>query len=151
MITGIKHLAFAVRDAEASLRAYQRMLNMGQSAQIKDSLKSRTRTALLYAGDTEFQLCQSLDQDGRFSNWIAERGGEGLHHICFTVDDLDASLASAQQNGANLKECRACKITGAHPHPEGYIAFLEDSVSGIEIEFMQVYKPGEGEAAPQGV
>ena len=151
MITGIKHMAFAVRDARSSLETYQRLLNLGQSAAVKDYPKSRTRTALLNAGDVEFQLCQSLDPDGRFATWIDERGGEGLHHICFAVDDIEAAIRSAVGNGATLKECRACKITGVHPHPEGYIAFLADSAGGIEIEFMQVYKPGEGQSAQQGV
>jgi methylmalonyl-CoA/ethylmalonyl-CoA epimerase len=145
MITDIKHMAFAVRDANASLAAYQRLLNVGHEASVKDYAKSRTRTALLNAGGIELQLCQSLDPDGRFAEWINERGGEGLHHICFSVDDLDEALSYAQANGAMLKECRACKITGKHAHPEGYIAFLEDQVSGLEIEFMQVYKPGEAQ------
>ena len=32
---------------------------------------------------------------------------------------------------------------GSHPHPEGYVAFLDDEVSGTEIEFMQVYTEEE--------
>ena len=151
MITGIKHMAFAVRDAHASLEAYQRLLNVGHAAPVKDYAKSRTRTALLTAGEIEFQLCQSLDADGRFAAWIDERGGEGLHHICFSVEDIEDVIQQSVDNGATLKECRACQITGVHAHPEGYIAFLADQASGIEIEFMQVYKAGEGQAAQQGV
>ena len=56
-------------------------------------------------------------------------------------------LAEAQANGATLKECAASKITGSHIHPEGWVVLLQDSVSGIEIEFMQVYKEGEGATA----
>ena len=32
---------------------------------------------------------------------------------------------------------------GSHPHPEGFVAFLDDEASGIEIEFMQVYSTEE--------
>jgi methylmalonyl-CoA/ethylmalonyl-CoA epimerase len=32
---------------------------------------------------------------------------------------------------------------GSHPHPEGYVAFLDNDAGGIEIEFMQVYNPEE--------
>ena len=67
------------------------------------------------------------------------------------MDDIDAALGEAQAAGAKLKECAACKVTGSHVHPEGWVAFLEDQVGGIEIEFMQVYKEGEGAAKPQGV
>jgi methylmalonyl-CoA/ethylmalonyl-CoA epimerase len=151
MITGIKHMAFAVRDANAALDAYQRLLGLGHGAPVKDYPKSRTRTALLQAGEVEIQLCQSLDADGRFAEWIDQRGGEGLHHICFAVEDIEGSIQRAVGQGAKLKECRACKVMGVHSHPEGYIAFLADEVSGIELEFMQVYKPGEGQVAQQGV
>lgn len=151
MILSLKHLAFAVTDADTSLSAYQRLLDVGWDAQVKDYPKSRTRTALFRVGGVEFQLCQSLDADGRFAEWIDQRRGEGLHHICFEVDELDTALATAIASGATLKECRACRVIGKHVHPEGYIAFLQDQASGIEIEFMQVYKPGEGPQNNLGV
>ena len=34
-----------------------------------------------------------------------------------------------------------CQVVGSHPHPEGWVAFLDDEAGGIEIEFMQVYTP----------
>ena len=150
-VTQIKHLTFAVRDVDASLDAYKRLLGVPEEVQVKEFSKSRNRAALFNLGGIEFQITQSMDPTGRFAAWIAQRGHEGLHHICFAVDDIDAALAAALANGATLKECSACKITGRHDHPEGWIAFLQDEVSGIEIEFMQVYREGEGGDRPQGV
>lgn len=146
-VLGIKHMAFAVRDVEKSLEACQRLLGLGHGEQVRVFPKSRTLAAYVYAGDVEFQLSQSMDPDGRFNEWIDERGGEGLHHICFSVDDLDQAISDALANGATLQECRACQITGRHAHPEGWIAFLADPISGWGIEFMQVYKEGEKEQA----
>ncbi len=150
-VTQIKHMTFAVRDVDASLAAYKRLLGVSDSVQVKEFNKSRNRAAVFDLGDVEFQVTQSMDADGRFASWIAQRGHEGLHHICFAVEDIDAALAEAQANGATLKECAACKVAGSHIHPEGWVAFLQDEVSGIEIEFMQVYKEGEGGNRPQGV
>jgi methylmalonyl-CoA/ethylmalonyl-CoA epimerase len=151
-VTQVKHMTFAVRDVDAALDGYKRLLGVPQDVQVKEFAKSRNRAAVFDLGGVEFQVTQSMDADGRFASWIAQRGYEGLHHICFAVDDIDAALAEAQASGAKLKECAACKVTGSHVHPEGWVAFLEDQVSGIEIEFMQVYKEGEGAAArPQGV
>ena len=84
-----------------------------------------------------------MDADGRFSEWIRERGHEGLHHICYAVDDIDAALEHAQANGARLRICKACQVFGSHPHPEGFVAFLDNDAGGIEIELMQVYTPEE--------
>lgn len=144
-VVGIKHMAFAVRDAEAALVSYARLLGVGGEARIVDYPKSRTRVALLTLGGIEVQLCQSLDPDGRFSAWIRERGGEGLHHICYAVRDIGRALARAEANGARLRPCKACGVAGSHPHPEGHVAFLDDEAAGIEIEFMQVYTVEEEE------
>ncbi len=150
-VTQIKHMTFAVRDVDATLAAYKRLLGVPQEVEIQEFAKSRNRAAVFDLGGVEFQLTESMDPDGRFASWIDQRGHEGLHHICFAVDDIDAALEEAQANGATLKECVACKITGSHVHPEGWVAFLQDDVSGIEIEFMQVYKEGEGGDRPEGV
>lgn len=150
-VTLIKHMTFAVRDAEKSLDAYKRLLGAPADAFVKTFSKSRTKAAVFNLGGTEFQISESMDPDGRFSKWIDERGHEGLHHICFAVENIDDALAEAQANGATLKECAACKVTGSHIHPEGWVAFLQDEVSGIEIEFMQVYKEGESSDRPAGI
>lgn len=144
-------MTFAVREVDASLAAYKRLLYVPDEVQVKDFSKSRNRAAVFDLGGIEFQLTQSMDTNGRFASWIAQRGHEGLHHICFAVENIDAALAEAQANGATLKECSACKVTGSHIHPEGWVAFLQDEVSGLEIEFMQVYLEGEGSNRPQGV
>lgn len=150
-VTHIQHMTFAVRDAEKSLEAYKRLLGAPADAFIKTFPKSRTKAAVFKLGGIEFQISESMDADGRFSAWIDERGHEGLHHICFAVEDIDAALSEAQANGATLKECLACKVKGSHVHPEGWVAFLEDEVSGIEIEFMQLYKEGESAERPTGI
>lgn len=150
-VTLIKHMTFAVRDAEKSLDAYKRLLGAPADAFVKTFSKSRTKAAVFNLGGTEFQISESMDPDGRFSKWIDERGHEGLHHICFAVENIDDALTEAQANGATLKECAACKVTGSHVHPEGWVAFLQDEVSGMEIEFMQVYKEGESSDRPAGI
>lgn len=137
----IKHMAFAVKDAHEALRRYQDFIGVGFDAEVKDYPKSRNRVALFNVGGVEYQLCQSLDEGGRFDTWIKERGGEGLHHICYAVPNIDEALEEAQAKGATLKECSACKITGSHLHPEGWVAFLQQDTGGIEIEMMQVYTP----------
>ena len=150
-VTQIKHMTFAVRDAEAALDGYKRLLGAPADAFVKTFPKSRTKASVFDLGGVEFQISESMDPTGRFAAWIEQRGHEGLHHICFAVEDIDAALGEAQANGATLKPCAACQVTGSHVHPEGWVAFLEDELSGIEIEFMQVYKAGENGDRPAGI
>ena len=56
----IKHMAFAVRDANAALKTYQDLLGVGHDAEVYDYAKSRNRVAIFNVGDVEYQLCQSL-------------------------------------------------------------------------------------------
>ena len=138
-VKGIKHMAFAVRDAEKALDAYARFLHVPSDTKLEIFPKSKNKVALFYLGGIEYQLCESQDPHGRFAKWIDERGAEGLHHICYEVDDIDAALAHAQAQGAEIRICQACQKYGSHPHPEGWVAFLDNEACGIEIEFMQVY------------
>ena len=142
-MTTIKHMAFAVHDVDETLKRYQNFLGIGLDARVVTAEKARVKVAIFDVGDVEYQLNQSLDAAGRFSKWIAERGTEGLHHICYAVEDIDIALEAAQQAGAALKECSSCKVMGSHPHPEGYVAFLEQEAGGIEVELMQVYTAAE--------
>lgn len=139
----IKHMAFAVKDARAALRNYQDFLGLAQDAEVHEYGKSRNVVVIFNVGDVEYQLCQSMDSDGRYDAWIKERGYEGLHHICYAVPNIDEALAAAQAKGATLKECAACKVKGSHVHPEGWVAFLEQEAGGVELELMQVYTPAE--------
>ena len=84
----------------------------------------------------------SLNRNGRFTEWI-KKYGEGLHHICYEVDNIDEALDHAQKHNAKLRICEACNVYGSHAHPEGFVAFLDDEAAGTEIEFMQVYTEEE--------
>ena len=145
-IKSIKHMAFAVRDAEKALGAYAQFLHVPAETEITHFAKSGNKVALFYLGGIEYQLCASTDQSGRFATWIKERGAEGLHHICYEVDNINVALAHAKSQGAELPICHACRVYGSHAHPEGYVAFLDNDAGGIEIEFMQVYTPEELDA-----
>ena len=138
-VIGIKHMAFAVRDAKAALEAYSRFLHVPEETEIVHFPKSGNKVALFNLGGIEYQLCESTDPEGRFASWIKERGAEGLHHICYEVDNIDAALDHAKAQGAELRICKACNVYGSHAHPEGWVAFLDNDAGGIEIEFMQVY------------
>ena len=167
MITGIKHIAIAVADVEEALERYQELLGAGRDAVIKTSELTRQRTAAFTIGEVQYQLIQSLEANGRYARYLAKQG-EGIHHICYIVDDLEETVRNAIARGANLREqtcrlsdhpeekkrwlatvdedsiCKNCGIRGRYEHPEGWVAFLENTgVPGAGIELMQVYRPEE--------
>ena len=138
----IKHMAFAVKSVDNALLNFQSFLSVSPKTDKVIWEKAETKVAIFFINDIEFQLCESLNKAGRFTEWI-EKYGEGLHHICYEVDDINKVLDHAKKHNAKLRICEACKVYGIHPHPEGFVAFLDDEVSGTEIEFMQVYTEEE--------
>jgi methylmalonyl-CoA/ethylmalonyl-CoA epimerase len=142
VVKRIKHMAVAVEDVDTAVGAYERRLGISNPRRVEWE-QGKSKEAHFAFGEVEIQLCQSTDPEGRFAAHIA-RHGEGVQHICLEVESIDAAIEEAQADGATLKECRACRKVGSHPHSEGWVAFLEgQAVPGFEIEFMQVYKDGE--------
>ncbi|HEX3722802.1 MAG TPA: VOC family protein, partial [Nitrolancea sp.] len=87
-ILGVKHLAIAVSDCDAALAQYQRFLGISQDVKPRDLVKGGSREAHFMFGDVQIQLCQSLEENHRFDQFIKEHG-EGLHHACLSVDNIE--------------------------------------------------------------
>ena len=138
----IKHMAFAVKSVDEALLNFQSFLAVSDKTEKVIWEKADTKVAIFFINDIEFQLCESLKEDGRFTKWI-EKYGEGLHHICYEVDNINKVLEHAKSNNAKLRICEACNVYGSHAHPEGFVAFLDNEAAGTEIEFMQVYNDEE--------
>ena len=138
----IKHMAYAVKNTDEALKEYQGLLNVSDKIKPVIWEKAKTKVAVFFIGGIEFQLCESLEKEGKFNRWVNQYG-EGLQHICFEVKDIESTLLHSKNNGAKLRKCEACNVYGSHPHPEGFVAFIDDEASGIEIEFMQVYTETE--------
>lgn len=138
----IKHMAFAVKSVDEALLNFQSFLAVSDKTEKVIWEKADTKVAIFFINDIEFQLCESLKEDGRFTKWI-EKYGEGLHHICYEVDNINKVLEHAKSNNAKLRICEACNVYGSHAHPEGFVAFIDNEAAGTEIEFMQVYNDEE--------
>ncbi len=119
--TRIAHIGIAVESLEALLPFYRDVLEMPEVA--LDNADG-ARIAGLAAGDSLVELLESERPESPIAKFVARRG-PGMHHVCFSVDDLDDALARCRKAGVRLidEEPR----TGA----EGKrIAFLHPSATG---------------------
>ena len=119
--TRIAHIGIAVRTLDELLPFYRDVLGMPE-VDLDDA--DGARIIGLAAGDSLVELLQAENADSPVGRFVARRG-PGIHHICFAVDDLDASLA----------RCRAAGIRLIDESPrigaEGKrIAFLHPSATG---------------------
>ena len=96
--TRIAHIGLAVRDLAAILPFYRDVLGMGEVA-LDDA--DGARIAGLAAGESLVELLEADSPDSPIGRYVAKRG-PGIHHVCFAVDDLDATLARCRAAGIRL-------------------------------------------------
>lgn len=96
----LDHVAVVVRDTEAALAFYRDRLGLRvHSSEELEPLG--VRLTYLDAGNAFVQLVEPLDGASAVAAWLAEHG-EGLHHICFGVDDVAAAVETLSDPGAEV-------------------------------------------------
>lgn len=98
----IDHLGIAVRSLSDSLNFYRDALGLELSG-TEEVQDQGVRVALLPAGESRIELLEPFSEDTPVGRFIARRG-EGLHHICYEVDDLASKLVDLRSRGIRLLE-----------------------------------------------
>ena len=133
MIKKIDHIAVIVRSIEEALQAYEGALGL-KLDNVKEVPEQAVRVAFLPVGESEIELVEPLTADSGVAKFLEKRG-EGMHHICLEVDDIEAALQDLAAKGVRLIDKQPRQ--GAH----GRVAFLHPkSAHGVLIELVE--KPG---------
>jgi methylmalonyl-CoA epimerase len=100
VVRRIHHVAIVVRRVAEAYRFYRDTLGLPllKEATIAEQ---GVRAALLAAGQSELELIEPLDATSGVARYLA-RHGEGLHHLCFEVADVDSALPELARRGADL-------------------------------------------------
>lgn len=87
---------------------------------LEDVVSQGVRTAFLSVGDANIELLQPLNADSTVAKYIEKRG-EGIHHLCFRVDDLPKQLERLKAGGFRLINpepvpgAHGCRVAFLHP------------------------------------
>jgi len=96
MIEKIHHIGLAVKNLDEALKGY---LALGLHAEGKEVVAGQGVTvAFLPVGETHLELLEPTGADTPVGKFLASRG-EGIHHICIEVDDIEATLAQLKASG----------------------------------------------------
>ena len=96
----LNHVCIAVRDLEETLRFYRDIFGIDE-AEIEDIEDQGVRAALVKVGGSQLEFIQATDPGGSVARFI-ERRGEGVHHICLEVEDLQAAQDRLAAHGVDL-------------------------------------------------
>ena len=131
MIKKIEHLGIAVVNIEESLRVFETLLGT-KCYKIEEVESEGVKTAFLQVGESKIELLEATNPDSPIAKYLEKRG-QGIHHIAFEVDNIQAEIERLLNEGFVL----------IHESPKNgadnkLIAFLHPkSTEGILIELCQ--------------
>ena len=128
MITKLDHIGIAVSSLEEASKTYRDVLGLKDHG-VEVVEEQKVKVAFFPVGDTEIELLESTDPEGPIAKFIEKRG-EGVQHLAFRVDNIEAALDEMRTKGIRLIDEKPRYGAGG-----ARIAFLHPkSTGGVLIE-----------------
>ena len=125
---GMDHIAIVIPDTEEALKIWRDRFGFPVlfSETVADGKIMLTH---LDMGNMHLQLVQPLTEEQPLSNWL-EENGPGLHHICLSVDNIDAACEKMTEVGLESAEQKP------HQGTQGKRALFLDrrATAGVQVE-----------------
>ena len=130
----VEHIGIAVKELSVSIPLFETLLNANcYKTEIVES--ENVKTAFFKKGETKIELLESVSADGVIAKYIEKRG-EGMHHIAFEVEDIDAEMKRLSDMGFQL--LNTVPKIGAD---NKLVCFIQPkTTNGILIEICQTIK-----------
>lgn len=130
----IEHIGIAVKDLSVSVPLFEKLLN---SPCYKTEMveTEHVNTAFFKTGESKIELLESTDATGPIARFL-DKKGEGIHHIAFEVEDIEAEISRMKEAGFILLNEKPKK--GAD---NKLVCFLHPkTTNGVLIELCQAIK-----------
>ena len=126
----IHHVAVIVRDMESALGLYRDKLGLEVEA-VMEMAYDHVIIGFLPVGEVKIELVAPTDETTGSARFLASKG-EGFHHVCFEVPDIQASLDKLAGMGLTLIDAAPRK------GGEGPVAFVHPkSCHGVLVELIE--------------
>ena len=100
MVPSIDHIAVVVEDIDQALGFYRDALGL-EVAERRTVPDEGVEVASVSLGEVSLELVRPLDAESGVGRFLSKQG-EGLHHVCLTVEDIEAALERLRGEGAEL-------------------------------------------------
>lgn len=126
----IDHLGIAVKSLAAAKSIYEKL---GLTVSPEETVEQeQVRLAMVPVGESRLELLEATSENSTIAKFIAKRG-EGLHHVCMKVPDLQAAVDRLKKDRVRLVS-EEIKI-GAGGHK--YVFVHPESTGGVLLELVQ--------------
>lgn len=136
MFTNLEHLGLAVRDLAAATELYAKLLGVAPY-KTEHVASEAVDTVFFQVNQSKIELLAAASPDSAIANYL-EKKPEGIHHVAFEVDDIEAEMARLKTEGFQLlneqpKRGADNKLV-CFVHPK--------SAGGVLVELCQEIKAG---------
>ena len=136
IIKKIDHIAVAVRDIDDAIRVFRDQLGLSMT-KTYHSEYTRAHIAFFRVGETHVELIQPTSLSSVMAKFLDKRG-EGIHHVCLGVKNIDEVLASLAAKGMELIDEKPRMTQDGRK-----IAFVNPrSTHGVLIELAEIEEQG---------
>jgi methylmalonyl-CoA/ethylmalonyl-CoA epimerase len=130
-IKKINHVAIVVQDIDEALGFWRDQLGL-ELDHIEDVPSQGSKVAFMPVGESEVELVQPTDPESGLGKYLEKRG-EGLHHLCIEVDDIEAMLDFLKKKDVRLINETPVDLPGRR------MAFVHPKAgNGVLIELYQL-------------
>jgi methylmalonyl-CoA/ethylmalonyl-CoA epimerase len=127
----IEHIGIAVKDLARSNELFARLFGEAHY-KIERVASEHVNTSFFQTGSSKVELLEATDPDSPIARFIEKRG-EGIHHIAFEVEDIQAEMKRLEEQGFQLLNEQPKK--GAD---NKLVCFLHPkSANGVLVELCQ--------------
>ena len=131
-IKAIHHVAVVVDDMEQSLAFWRDALGI-ELRELRDVPAEKSQVAFLPLAGAEVELVMPTTDDSGIAKYLAKRG-QGMHHLCLEVDDIQGMLA--QLKAKNIRLINEEPRAGADGKKYAFIH--PESTGGVLVELYQL-------------
>ena len=132
MLKKIHHVAVAVDNLDEAAKFYQNVLGL-DLAGVEVVSAQKTKVGFFKIGGSNIELVQPAEPDSPLDKFLKTKG-QGIHHLCFEVDDIEAEIKLLLEKGATMIDHEP--RPGAH---NSRVAFIHPkSSSGVLIELVEL-------------
>ena len=130
----IEHIGIAVKNLKNSNKLFSKLFGVPHY-KIEEVKSEGVNTSFFKLGENKIELLEATKEDSPIAKFI-EKKGEGIHHIAFDVDDIEAEIKRLKKEGF--------RVLNEIPKPGAdnkLVAFLHPkSSNGVLIELCQEIK-----------
>jgi methylmalonyl-CoA/ethylmalonyl-CoA epimerase len=127
----VDHIGIAVKSIDAAKKLYHDILGLDYAGS-ETVEEQKVTTAFFPVGESEVELLESTAPDGPVAKYIEKRG-EGIQHVAFRVENIEAALAELKEKGIQLIDEKPRRGAGG-----ARIAFLHPkSTFGVLVELCE--------------